>query len=262
MADWMNIFNDANNIRKFRINLVTLAFTGEEKELEADFLDQYANRSLNQQRFALFFALIIYSLFGILDIALIPDFMHKLWTVRYLVVAVSLLGLLLLSFLPFFKKMMQVFVSLLVILTAAGLLRMMMIAPGDLSNYYFPGLGLILIMNYGFFRLRFIWASIAGIVVVTGYIIMSFSVFKTPFLTNIVNSFFIMFTNIIGMFIAYNLELNYRRVYYTKQLLYIERSKLKTLNARLEAKVKDKAAQIGNLNKEIQKELDKNQKTD
>ena len=257
MADWMNIFNDGENIRKFRINLVTLTFTGEEKELEADFQEQYAVRALNQMRFALFSSLIIYSLFGILDIALIPDFTGKMWTERYLLVTFALLGLLFLSFLPFFKKIMQPVGVLLVIFTALGLLRMMAVAPGNLSNYYFAGLGLILIMNYGFLRLRFIWASVAGIIVVTAYIALSFSVFKTPFLQNIVNSFFLLFMNIIGMFIAYNLELNYRRVYYTRQLLHIERSKLKTLNARLEAKVKDKAAQIGNLNKEIQKGMEK-----
>lgn len=257
MADWMNIFNTGDNIRKFRVNLVTLAFIGEEKELETDFREQYTARSLNQLRFALFSVLIIYSLFGILDVALIPDFTNKLWTERYLVVSISLLGLLFLSFLPFFKKIMQPVGVLLVIFTAMGLFRMMTVAPGNLSNYYFAGLGLVLIMNYGFLRLRFIWASSAGIMVVSAYILLAFAVFKTPFLLNIVNSFFLIFINIIGMFIAYNLELNYRRVYYTHQLLQIERSKLKTLNARLEAKVKDKAAQIGNLNKEIQKEIDK-----
>lgn len=257
MADWLNIFDTGDKIRKFRINLVTLAFIGEEKELEADFLKQYATRSLNQLRFALFFSLIIYSLFGILDIALIPDFANKLWTERYLLVSILLLGLLFFSFSALFKKIMQPLSVLLVIFTALGLFRMMTVAPGDLSNYYFAGLGLILIMNYGFLRLRFIWASISGIVVITVYILLSFSVFKTPFLLNIVNSFFLIFINVIGMFIAYNLELNYRRVYYIRQLLEIERSKLKTLNARLEAKVKDKAAQIGSLNKEIQKEMDK-----
>ncbi len=111
-------------------------------------------------------------------------------------------------------------------------------------------------MNYGFLKERFIWASSAGIIVVSSYIILSFSVFNTPFLLNVVNSFFLVFVNIIGMFIAYNMELNSRKEYYSKQLLQIERSKLKTLSARMEAKVKDKSAQIGNLNKEIQKEME------
>ncbi len=259
MADGINqAFAENSNVRKFRPNPVTLAFQGEESELEQHFLLEYTAKSLNQLRFALFSALIIYSLFGILDVALIPDFKNKFWTIRYLIVTPVLLSLLIFSFLPFFKKIMQAISAILVVVTVGGILGMMWLAPIDLSNYYFPGIILILIMNYGFLKERFIWSSAAGIIVVSAYIILSFSALNTPFLLNIINSFFLVFVNIIGMFIAYNLELNARKEYFSKQQLQIERSKLKTLSARLEAKVKDKSAQIGNLNKEIQKEMGKN----
>lgn len=256
MADEINQSVVENDIRKFKANSLTLAFSGEESELEHHFIREYATKSLNQLRFALFSALIIYSLFGILDVALIPDFKNKFWTIRYLIVTPVLLGLLIFSFFSYFKRIMQLISAILVIVSAYGLLGMMWVAPIDLTNFYFPGIILILIMNYGFLKERFIWASFAGIIVVSSYIILSFSLFKTPFLLNVVNSFFLVFVNIIGMFIAYNMELNSRKEYYSKQLLQIERSKLKTLSARMEAKVKDKSAQIGNLNKEIQKEIE------
>jgi hypothetical protein len=248
--------NEDSDILKLGLNPMTLAFQGEGSELEAHFLAEYATKSLNQFRFALFAALIIYSLFGILDVALIPDFKNKFWTVRYLMVTPVLFGLLILSFLSFFKRIMQFVSAFLVIITAQGVLAVMWLAPPDLSNYYFPGITLVLIMNYGFFKERFIWASFSGLAVVSSYIIFSFSVFDIPFLLNVVNSFFLVFLNIIGMYIAYNMELNSRKEYHSKQLLQIERSKLKTLSARMEAKVKDKSAQIGNLNKEIQKEME------
>ena len=261
MADEINQSVVEDDLRKFKANPVTLAFKGEESELEPHFLLEYATTSLNQLRFGLFSALVIYTLFGILDVALIPDFKNKFWTIRYLIVTPVLLGLLIFSFFAYFKRIMQIVSAILVIVTAFGLLGMMWLAPIDLTNFYFPGIILILIMNYGFLKERFIWASSAGIIVVNSYIILSFSVFNTPFLLNVVNSFFLVFVNIIGMFIAYNMELNSRKEYYSKQLLQIERSKLKTLNARMEAKVKDKSAQIGNLNKEMEnlskKSLDK-----
>lgn len=247
---------EERDIRKFNPNPVTLAFKGEESELEQHFLLEYAAKSLNQLRFALFSALIIYSLFGILDIALIPDFKNKFWTIRYLIVTPLLLSLLLFSFSAYFKQIMQLVSAFLVIISAYGILAMIWLAPFDLSNYYFPGIILVLIMNYGFIKERFIWASSAGIIVVSSYVVLSFSILQTPFLLNVVNSFFLIFVNIIGMFIAYNLELNSRKEYYSNQLLKIERLKLKTLNARLEAKVKGKSAQIGSLNKEIQKEME------
>jgi len=258
MVDGINQLLAEENVRKFNPNPITLSFRGEESELEYHFLFEYAAKSLNQLRFALFSALIIYSLFGILDIALIPDYANKFWTIRYLIITPVLLGLLIFSFSNYFKKIMQLISAVLVITTACGVLGMMWLAPADLSNYYFPGITLILVMNYGFIKERFIWASFAGIIIVSLYIILSFSVFSTPFLLNIINSFFLVFVNIIGMYIAYNLELNARKKYFSKQLLQIERSKLKTLSSRLEAKVKDKSAQIGNLNKEIQKEMGKN----
>jgi len=255
MADGIKqLIAKENEIRKFKPNPFTLAFSGEESELEHHFLLEYSSKSLNQLRFALFSALIIYSLFGILDVALIPDFKNKFWTIRYLIITPVLLSLLIFSFSNYFKRIMQLVSAVLVIVSAFGIMGVMWLAPTDLSNYYFPGIILILIMNYGFLRERFIWASFAGIIVVSAYIILSFSFFNTPFLLNVVNSFFLVFVNIIGMFIAYNLELNSRKEYYSKQLLQIERSKLKTLSARMEAKVKDKSAQIGNLNKEIQKD--------
>ncbi len=256
MADEINQSVVEDNLRKFKANPVTLAFKGEESELEPHFLLEYTTNSLNQLRFALFSALVIYTLFGILDVALIPDFKNKFWSIRYLIVTPVLLGLLIFSFFAYFKRIMQVVSAILVIVSAFGLLGMMWLAPIDLTNFYFPGIILILVMNYGFLKERFIWASSAGIIVVSSYIILSFSVFNTPFLLNVVNSFFLVFVNIIGMFIAYNMELNSRKEYYSKQLLQIERSKLKTLSARMEAKVKDKSAQIGNLNKEIQKEME------
>ena len=58
------------------------------------------------------------------------------------------------------------------------------------------------------------------------------------------------------MFIAYNFEYYARKNYFTNQLLKIEKVKLRTLNKRLDAKIKDKSAQFVNLNKEIRKEID------
>ncbi|OQX97353.1 MAG: hypothetical protein B6I20_12810 [Bacteroidetes bacterium 4572_117] len=217
---------EERDIRRFGINPVTLAFKGEESVLEQHFLQEYAIKSLNQIRFALFSVLIIYSLFGILDVALIPDFKNKYWTIRSIIVIPSLLILLIMSFLDFFKQFMQLMSAILVVASAFVVLGMMWLAPTDFSNYYFPGVVLVVIMNYGFLQQRFIWASFAGIVVVSSYVILSFGLFSTPFLLNMVNSFFLIFINIVGMFIAYKLELNSRKEYHSKQLLQLERAKL------------------------------------
>lgn len=247
--------NDEDVIRNFDHTFLDLSFTNENKEFEKDFRANFFLRSLNQVRFSIFMAIILYTLFGILDAALIPDFKYKFWTIRYIIVIPVLVGILAFSFNTFFKTYIQIISACVVMMSAIGVVVIIMLAPTDLGNYYFPGLLLIVIMNYGFLRLRFIWASIAGIVSSMFYIAGAFSFIEMPFLLSVINSFFLASVNIVGMLIARNLELHARKEYFSHQLLKIEQFKLKTLNARLEAKIKDKSQQIGNLQKEIMDEM-------
>ncbi len=158
----MNNIEDNNlkelnsNIRQFNPNIITLSFSGSNKEFEKHFLVEYQNKSVNQIRLALFLSLILYAFFGIIDAALIPDFQHKFWTLRYFVIIPALLGILILSFTKIFIKLMQIISGTLVNISAFGIISIMWLAPPDLSNYYFVGLLLVITMNYGFLRLRFI----------------------------------------------------------------------------------------------------------
>ncbi|MBN1252841.1 MAG: hypothetical protein JXR51_16490 [Bacteroidales bacterium] len=254
--DENDFYDLKDNVRKFNPNKLTIKFSGDNREFEKHFLVEYHNKSVNQIRLALFLALILYAFFGILDAALIPDFKYKFWTIRYLIIIPSLLGLLILTFTRIFKRYMQIISGTLVNISGFGIILIIWFAPPDLSNYYFAGLLLVIIMNYGFLRLRFIWATIAGFMVTVGYIIIAFNFIQMPFLLAVVNSFFLVSLNIIGMFIAYNFEYYARKNYFSNQLLKIEKVKLRTLNQRLDAKIKDKSAQFVNLNKEIQKEID------
>lgn len=238
-------------IRTFSLNFITLAFTKDNKELETPFLVEYYNKSLNKVRFSLFFAIIFYALFGVIDAAFIPDFEHKFIILRYLLVIPGLLGVLAFSFTRLYKKKIQFVSASLVISSCSGVVAMVVLAPGVLSNYYFTGIILILITNYGFLRQRFIWALSAGLISSIIYIIVAFSFDKFPFLESLINSFFLTTINIIGIYIARHNERYARRYYFTNQLLIIERFKLRTLNQRLEAKIKDKSNQISNLQKNI-----------
>ncbi|MDF1546683.1 MAG: hypothetical protein P1P88_02600 [Bacteroidales bacterium] len=250
------ITDEKQVIRTFSLNSITLAFTKENKELETHFLVDFYNKSLDHVRLAIFAAIILYALYGIIDAALIPEFEHKFLTLRYLLVIPMLLSVLAFSFAKIYKRKIQFVNAMVVLISCLGVTGMIWLAPENLANYYFAGLILILVMNYGFLRLRFIWAVAAGILSSTAYIIAAFFIIQMPFLLAVVNSFFLIAINLIGFFIARYLEYYARRDYFTNQLLKIERVKLRTLNARLEAKIKDKANQLGNLQKEILDELE------
>ncbi|MFN8254257.1 MAG: hypothetical protein U0W24_01125 [Bacteroidales bacterium] len=242
--------------RNFKHSFLSLSFTDENKEFEKHFLAYFYSRSLNQVRFSVFLAIVLYSLFGILDAALIPEFKYKFWIIRYVIVIPLLITVLSISFTSFYKRYIQFISACIVILSSLGVIGIITLAPPDLGNYYFPGILLIIIMNYGFLKLRFIWASIAGLVSSLLYIIGSFSFIEMPFLLSVINSFFLGAVNIVGIFIARMFEIYARKEYFSEQLLKIEQTKLKTLSSRLEAKIKDKSQQIGNLQKEILSEIE------
>jgi hypothetical protein len=247
----LEILTDKISGKKIRLSFMSLRFTGEYKEFEKPFLVSFFNKSLNKVRMAILTAIIFYSFFGILDAALIPDFKYKYWTLRYLIVIPLLIIVLTSSFTRLFKKKIQFVSSLVVLLSGLSVIVMIWFAPTFLSNYYFPGLVLILFMNYGLMKLRFIWSSSVGVILATIYIVFAFEYIEMPYLLSVFNSFFLAAINIVGILISREFEVFARKEYFSNQLLKIEQMKLKTLNARLEAKIKDKASQLSLLQKEM-----------
>jgi hypothetical protein len=237
--------------QKIKLAFWTLRFSGEYKEFEKHFLVSFFSNSINKVRMAILTAIIIYAIFGILDAALIPDFKFKFRTLRYLVAIPLLLGVLGFSFTRIFRKKVQFISSVVVFVSGLTVILIIMLAPALVNNYYFPGLILILVMNYGLMKLRFIWASSTGIILSFIYIFATFQFFEMPYVLKVFNSFFLITINVVGIFISREFEIHARKEYFSNQLLKIERMKLKTLNARLEAKIKDKASQFSQLQKEI-----------
>jgi hypothetical protein len=248
--------NDQNNslTEKIKLDFWTLKFSNEFKEFENHFLLAFYSGSLNKVRFALLIAVIFYAVFGILDVYFIPEYKFKFWTIRYLIVIPLLLSILAFSFTRIFKRKIQFISSIVVFLSGISVIAIVWLSPADLNNYYYSGLILIIIMNYGLLRLRFVWASTIGILVSLAYIILSFNYIEMPFLQCVFNAFFLSALNIVGIFISREFEIYARKEYFSNQLLKIERMKLKGLNARLEAKIKDKASQLNLLQKEMMEE--------
>ncbi len=242
---------DKQTIRKFSLNFFTLAFTKENKELENHFLVNYYNKSLNKVRLSLFIAIIFYAIFGILDAAFIPDFEHKYVVIRYALVMMSLLSVLAFSFTRLYKKKIQFVSACLVVASSIGVVAMTVFAPNNFSDFYFKGFFIILITNYGFLRQRFIWATAAGFISFLIYVVVAFGFAHFPFLQSLMNCFVLLAINTVGIFIARHNERYARRYYFCNQLLAIERVKLRALNTRLEAKIKNKSTQINKMQRDI-----------
>ena len=187
----------------FRINLLTLSFS---KDIEKEFLDSYFKNSLRQVRIALLLGLCLYSIFGILDAWLVPEAKQKLWFIRYIIFAPYVIFVYLFSFSHHFKKYMQFSIAFGVLIAGLGITAMILIAPYPASYTYYAGLLLVFIYGYTFVKLRFIWASITGWLIVFAYEIAAIWLSPIPVPILIGNNFFFLSANILSMFTCYSIE--------------------------------------------------------
>ena len=214
-----NTLSPQNN---FQVNWLTLSFP---KNLEKAFQDSYFQNSLRQVRIALLLGLFLYSVFGILDAWLVPEAKHKLWLIRYAIFAPYVIAVYLLSFSPHFKKYMQISIAFGVLIAGLGITVMILIAPYPASHSYYAGLLLVLIYGYTFVKLRFVWASFAGWLIVLAYEIAAIWLSPTPIPILVNNNFFFLSANILSMFACYSIEYYLRRDFMQARLLESEKKK-------------------------------------
>jgi PAS domain S-box-containing protein len=237
---------------ELKLNWLTLSFPA---DLEKAFLDDYFRRSLRQVRIAMLLAIFFYSVFGILDAWLVPTVKEKLWFIRYAVFLPSVLFVFLLSFTSQYKKYMQLSIASIIVVAGLGIIAMIAIAPYPGNYSYYAGLILVFIFGYTFFKMRFIWATVAGWLIVIGYEIEAIWMSQTPFAILINNNFFFLAGNFLGMVACYSIELYVRKDFIQARLLVEEQEKVKAANLDLERRVDERTVQLVEANRDLLKEV-------
>ncbi len=237
---------------KMNLNLFTLAFPG---DLEKHFIEDYFEKSKKHVRIALMLAIFFYGIFGILDAWLIPSQKQSLWLIRYVIFLPFTSSILLLSFSKYFKKFMQAANAAVVLLAGLGIIIMMRIAPAPVNYSYYAGLILVFIFGYTFFKLRFIWASITGWLIVAAYEVSAFWMGQTPIPVVVNNNFFFLTGNVLGMFACYSIEFYLRKEYFISRLLEAEKKKVNEANLVLEKTVEKRTNQLTLINEELNQEI-------
>jgi sensor histidine kinase regulating citrate/malate metabolism len=187
-------------------------------ETEKLYYEDFFRISLPVVRVALFLGVLLYSLFGILDIWIVPLNKGKIWIIRYAVVCPALITVFIISYFTLFKKIMQSSLSFVSFLSGLGIVFMIGIA--DVSElgykYYYAGLMLVIMWIYALVRLRFIYATIISWLLTFTYEIVAIylkEMLATPenITVFINNNFFFLSANIIGMLASFTIEYYLRK---------------------------------------------------
>ena len=241
---------------------MTLSYTGAYAELEKPFLERYASTSLNQLRYTLGLALLLYTVFGILDYLVAPELWSRFWFIRFVIVCPSILIVLFATFKTEFQKIMQPAIAMLMLIAGGGITYMAVSGPPIIHRTYFAGLMLTLMIGCSVVRARFLWATSAGLLLSLTYLVATLASSTMNHDAIVINNFFCLSAFAVGMLASYNLEFYARRDYFMSHLLEMERQKVESANQQLEETVEKRTAMLALANEELRHEIDAYQRLD
>jgi len=199
-------------------------------EIEKQFREEYHANTVPTTRLALVLGLILFSLFGILDIYAVPISRNIVWFIRYVIVAPFIIFALIMTYTVPFQKYTQLLMCMVIAVSGIGIAAIIAITQDAefASRFYFTGLILVSMWAYGLSRLRFWYAIIANLVIMAAYEYASIEVkqllaSETGIVIFTMHNFFFLGANIIGIFTSYNLERYTRRDFLQKLAIEAQR---------------------------------------
>jgi adenylate cyclase len=206
------------------------------EDIERQFRADYYANTLSTTRIALILGLILFSLFGVLDVYAVPVSKNIVWIIRYAVVAPIIIIALTASYRKQFQKYMQELMCIAVAVSGLGIVAMIAITQEtEVGNrFYFTGLVLVSMWGYGLTRLRFWYAVLANFIIMIGYEFASIAIkqlliSETGVVIFTMHNFFFLGANVIGMFTSYTLERYARREFLQKYSIREQRDKADSL---------------------------------
>jgi len=201
--------------------------------VEREFMDDYLWKSLRQIRATIIVAATVYSTFGILDAIAAPGAAKALWTIRFAGFLPLSVIMYILTYTPLFRRIWQEALALWGLMGGLGIVAMIGFVRGEAQNSYYAGLIMVFIVLYTWARVRFIWATLTGWLIVLAYEVLSLSIVRFPSQLTWTHNFFFIGSNILGMFACYSIERYARKEFILARLLRDEREKVRRANQEL-----------------------------
>jgi len=195
------------------LNKITLTFSG---SLENEYNREYYARSLSIYRVAMIVVTLLYGIFALLDLSFAREYLQHFLIIRFGIVVPFLTLIVVFSFFRFFEKIWQWVTFLGCLVGGMGIIEMIRLIP-DIGVYY---LGLMLVFSAGYFfiRLRFLLASLAGLILLALYNLAMIIYSGAEKEIIVAGNFFFVSANLINMLAAYYVE------YYNRRNFLLSRS--------------------------------------
>lgn len=245
--------------KQMRLKPFTLAFPQEQEKL---FIEDFYKKSIFQVRISFFLAVMLYGVFGFLDPMLGKDMGYILWIIRFVVMIPIGILVLISSFDNNFNRYRDITFSFCMILYGLGIITMIIIAPKPVDFSYYAALLITFIFVYTFINIRFIAATLTGIIILICYEFAAIFIIDTPSDIILKNNYFFISANLIGMIVAYSIEFYARRDFYIAQILKGNEMELNELNQNLEVRVLEKTKEISQINENLSREVLQRKRTE
>jgi diguanylate cyclase (GGDEF)-like protein len=218
---------------RLELHPLTLSFG---RPVEAEFLDDYLKKSLGQVRLTIIVTGLLYAAFGILDAAVAAPAVRTLWLIRFAGFLPLSALVYLLTYAAAFRRVWQGALAVWSLLGGLGIVAMTVVGEGEARNSYYAGLILVFIVLYTWSRVRFIWATLTGFLIVAAYEIATLAVLRSPAQAVWTQNFFFIGSNILGMLACYSIERYARKDFVMERLLQEEQEKCWRANQELNEK--------------------------
>jgi class 3 adenylate cyclase len=194
------------------------------KHVEQGYREDYFANTISSTRIALILGIVLYSLFGILDLFAVPISWQSAWIIRYGIVVPLFVLTLAISYVQEMQEYIQPVTCFSAIMAGLGVSYMIAITNEvEYGNrFYVTGLLLISVWSYSLARLRFGYAVLANLIIILGYEYVAIHVkqylgTETGTVIFTINNFFLIGTTIIGTVTSYALE-RYTRIDYLQKM--------------------------------------------
>ena len=218
---------------EFSNSLVTLRFR--DPVLEDIFQAGNFEQNIRLTRFSIAGGAIIFVLYGLLDLYLIPDVVYTAWFIRIGIVGPLLMSIVALSFARIFTYRWQGLLALSMAIPSLGVVGMTAVAASPGNQLYYAGIIIIIGYNNCLWRLGYLHSIAMSLLVLACYELVITFINPLPAQLFINNNAFLCFAISISVFVNYVQEFQLRKGFVDKEKLRIEQRRSDRLLSRSEA---------------------------